>query len=57
MGRIFQRAVELGRKKWRAGATVLYRGKVELVETTEEEVWTTLKRMKGRAPGIDEVCT
>ena len=32
--------------------------KVELVEITEEEVQTALKRMKkGRAPGIDEVCT
>ena len=32
--------------------------KVELVEITEEEVWTILKRMnKGRAPAIDEVRT
>ena len=33
-------------------------GKVELVDITEMEVRMTLKRMKkGRAPGIDEVCT
>ena len=31
---------------------------MELVEITEEEVWTALKRMtKGRAPRIDGVCT
>ena len=32
-------------------------GKVELVEITEKEVWIVLKRMKGRASGIDVVHT
>jgi len=33
-------------------------GKVELVEITEDDMWTALRRMKkGRVPGIDEVCT
>ncbi len=34
------------------------KGKEELVEITEEEVWMPLKRIKkGRVPGIDELCT
>ena len=58
MGRIFQGAVEPGRKHRQAGVSGLCRGESGINEDRGGDARTALKRMKkAKMSGIDEVCT
>ena len=57
MGRIFWLLLNRGGSNCELELLENVERKVDLVEITEEMVWTALKRMKkGRVPDLDEVC-